>query len=66
VHDSVDSKSKRMIVRWRDCSSCSCTNVCKDYFARCVAAYGTEIGVVKRGLDRFVECGMETGLYCRG
>ena len=58
VHDCVDAKRKGVIVRRRDCSSSSCTDVRKNHLAACVAANGTEIGIMKRGLDRFVERGM--------
>ena len=63
VHDSVDSERKRMVVCRRDCGCGGSSNVCKYYFAGCIAADGAEIGVVERRLDCFVQRRVEVWLY---
>lgn len=61
MHDRVYAKCERVIVRWRDGCSCSSADVCEDYLAGSVAAYGSKVGVVKRRLDCLVESRVQRG-----
>ena len=59
----MDTERERVVVRRCDCRGRGSSDVCKDNLARCVAADGTEVGVMERRLNGLVERGMKIGLY---